>query len=156
MRTDLEGIQKQLGPKHIPRSWAIGLTAAAVILVGFLFYLLNRPPKTISLTPEIKLRPLTTNSSENPVIGGAMSPDGKYLMYSDTRGMHLTLIASGETRFIPEPQEFGNHPVKWSAGIWFPDSTRYVVNAYPSIEEWNEWSSATSSIWAVSVLGENL
>jgi eukaryotic-like serine/threonine-protein kinase len=153
MRTDLQDLQQQLTPKHIPRSWVIGLTAAALILAGTLFFLLNRPPKTISVVPEIKLRQLTTNSSENPVIGGTISPDGKYLMYSDTKGMHLKLMSSGETRSIPDPKELNQHRMKWSAGVWFPDSARFLVNAYPSIEEWNEWNSNTASIWSVSVLG---
>ncbi len=153
MRADLHGLQKQLAPKHLPRSWVIGLTAPALILAGTLFFLLNRPPKTISVVPEIKLRQLTVNSSENPVIGGAISPDGKYLMYSDTKGMHLKLMSSGETRSIPEPKELNQHRMKWSAGVWFPDSARFLVNAYPSIEEWNEWNSNTASIWSVSVLG---
>jgi len=153
MRTDLDDLQKQLAPKRIPMSWVVGLTVAAVIIAGILFFLLNRPPKTISVVPEIKLRQLTTNSSENPVIGGTISPDGKYLMYSDTKGMHLKLMSSGETRSIPDPKELNQHRMKWSAGVWFPDSARFLVNAYPSIEEWNEWNSTTASIWSVSVLG---
>ena len=145
---DLEYLQRRFAP-NLPRAWAVGLSIAGVILIGTLLFVLNRVPKTISVAPEIKLRQLTTNSSENPVIGGTISPDGKYLVYSDTRGMHLKMIATGETRTIAEPEELKNR-VKWGAGIWFPDSARFLANAYPAIEQWNEWSSATASIWAVS------
>ena len=149
---DLEALQQRLAPKHLPRVWAVAFAVAATILVGGLAFLINKPPKTIAVAPEIKLLQLTTNSSENPVIGGTISPDGKYLQYSDMRGMHLKLIDTGETRTIPEPPELKNR-VKWSAATWFPDSTRFLANAYPAVEESNEWSSATSSIWVVSVLG---
>ena len=153
MRAELEGLQRQFAPGRVPRGWALGFAVAGIVLVGTLLFVLNRPPKIISVAPEIKLRQLTTNSSENPVIGGAISPDGKYLVYSDTKGMHLKLIETGETRTISEPTELREKPVKWGAGIWFPDSGRFLANAYPAMEEWNEWSSATSSIWSVSVLG---
>jgi Tol biopolymer transport system component len=66
--------------------------------------------------------------------------------------LHLKLIETGETRTIAEPLDLKGR-VKWSAAVWYPDSARFLVNAYPAIEEWNEWSSAASSIWAVSTLG---
>ena len=151
MRADLEALRRQLDPKHLPRAWAIGLTAAGVIVVGILLWVLNRPPKTISVTPEIRLRQLTTNSSENPVNSGSISPDGKYLEFSDTKGLHLKLMETGETRSIPMPEELKN--VKWEQPAWFPDSTGFLMNIHPGTEDWNEWSSASASIWAVSVRG---
>ena len=151
---ELESLQRQLAPKHLPRAWAVGLGVAMVLVVGFLLFLLNRPPKTIAVAPEIKLRQLTTNASENPVNGGTISPDGKYLAYSDTRGMHLKLLDNGETRAVAEPEELKGQRVKWGIAAWFPDSAKFLANAYPATEEWNEWTSDTSSIWSVSVLAE--
>src|SRR5262249_55778195 len=153
MSAELEVLQRQLAPKHLPRKWAVGLAVASVVVVVTIFFLAKRPPKTISVAPEIKLRQLTTNSSENPVTGGSISPDGKYLAYSDTRGLHIKLIDSGETRTVPRPEGLQNQDVKWESGAWFPDSTRFLVNARPATEFWNEWSSADTSIWAVSLLG---
>lgn len=153
MRAELEDLERQLAPKHLPRTWALGLGVALAAFVATIFFLARRPPKTISVAPEIKLRQLTTNSSENPVTGGSISPDGKYLAYSDMRGMHLKLIDSSETRTVSQPEGLKNQSVKWEIGVWFPDSTRFLVNAHPSTEQWNEWSSAGTSIWAVSVLG---
>jgi eukaryotic-like serine/threonine-protein kinase len=154
IHADLVNLQRQLAPKHLPRAWAVGLAAAAVIVAGTILFILNRPPKTVSVAPEIRLRQLTTNSSENPVIGGAISPDGKYLAYSDMRGMHLNVIATGETRTVPKPDELKNRSAKWGVVGWFPDNTRFVANAYLSTGEWDEWTSATASIWTVSVHGE--
>ena len=153
MRAELEILQRQLAPRHLPRAWAIALIAAGLVLAGILIFVLTRPPKTISVAPEIKLRQLTTNSSENPVIGGAISPDGKYLAYNDTKGLHLKLLATGETRTISQPEEVEHQRVKWEIGSWFPDSTRFLVNLHPATEDWNEWNSATGSIWVISIQG---
>jgi eukaryotic-like serine/threonine-protein kinase len=153
MCSGLEALQRELTPKHLPRAWIVGLGFAAVIAIGAVPFVLNRPPKTVSVAPEIKLRQLTFNSSENPVMGGAISPDGKYLAYSDTRGLHLKIIDTGETHTIPPPEELKSQKVKWGVVTWFPDNTRFLVNAHPVTEDWGDWSSATASIWAVSVLG---
>jgi serine/threonine protein kinase len=150
---DLEALQRQSAPKHLQHVWIAGLGVAATIAVGTILFMLNRPPRTVSVAPEIKLRQLTTNSSENPVIGGSISPDGKYLAYSDTRGLHFKVIDTSETRTVPKPEVLKDQSVKWEVGTWFPDSTRFLVNVHPSTEDWRDWSSATSSIWVVSVLG---
>jgi serine/threonine protein kinase len=151
--SDLEALHRESAPKHLPHAWIAGLGIAAAIAVGTVLFVLSRPPKTVSVFPEINLRQLTVNSSENPVIGGAISPDGKYLAYSDNRGLHLKLIDTGETRTVPQPEALKNHSVKWEVGSWFPDSTKFLVNVHPSTKEWYEWSSANTSVWAASVLG---
>ena len=150
MRVALETLHRQLAPKHLPRAWGIGLGVSGALVLGAIMFLLNRPPKTISVTPEIRLRQLTTNSSENPVIGGAISPDGKYLAYNDSSGLHLKVIDTGETRVVPQPADLKNRSVRWEVGGWFPDSTRFLVACHPSTEEFSEWNSDTTSIWSVS------
>ena len=154
MRAALEYLQYQLAPKHLPRVWAMRLGIAAAIALATVLFMLNRSPKTVSVAPEIKLRQLTFNSSENPVSGGSISPDGKYLAYSDTRGLHLKLIDTGETRAVAQPDAFKNRSVKWEVGSWFPDSTKFLVSVHPSTKDWNEWNSVNTSVWAASVLGE--
>src|SRR5258708_4589559 len=150
---DLEALQQQSAPKSLPRAWVAGLGVAAAIAAGTILFVLNKPPKTVPVVPEIKLRQLTINSGENPVIGGAISPDGKYLAYTDRRGTYIKLIDTGETRTIPLPEALKDQNVKWDAGFWFPDSTRFLVNLHPATEESDDFSSVTSSIWAVSVPG---
>jgi len=153
MREELEGLQRQISRKHASRVWGATSGLVAMIVLAVLMFLLYRAPKTIGVAPELKLRQLTTNSSENPVIGGAISPDGKYLAYSDMQGMHLKALDNGETYAVSEPAELKGHHVKWGITVWFPDSTRLLANAYPATEEWSEWSSDTSSIWSISLLG---
>jgi eukaryotic-like serine/threonine-protein kinase len=152
MRAELDNLQRELAPRHLPRAWAMALTAAAIGLIGVLLFVLTRPPKTISVAPEIKLRQLTTNSSENPVRGGAISPDGRYLAYIDTRGLQLKAVDTGEIRMVALPAESNNQREKWELGAWFPDSTRLLMNLHPATEDWNEWNSASADIWAISVL----
>jgi eukaryotic-like serine/threonine-protein kinase len=151
--SDLEALQRQSASKRLARAWVAGLAAIAAIALAGTWVVLNRPARTVTVVPEIRLRQLTSNSSEDPVIGGLISPDGKYLAYSDARGLHLKVIDTGETRTTPQPEELKNQRVKWGVVGWLPDSTRFVGNAYPGTEEWRDWSSATASIWAVSVLG---
>src|SRR5205823_636604 len=43
---------------------------------------------------------LTSNPTENPVSASAISPDGKYLAYSDNTGTFLRLISTGETHAL--------------------------------------------------------
>ena len=153
MRADLEDLQLQLAPQHLPRWWAVATGVVFTLFVATTVFLLKRPPKVVSVAPEIKLRQLTTNSSENPVIGGAISPDGKYLAYSDVKGMHIKLIETGETRAVPQPDALKEQNVKWEVGVWFPDSTRFLAQVHLAEQEWNQWSSQDTSIWVTSVLG---
>jgi eukaryotic-like serine/threonine-protein kinase len=153
MHAELESLQRRLAPQHLPRRWAAAFAAAAVIVTGTILFILNRPPKTVSVAPEIRLRQLTTNSSENPVIGGVISPDGKYLAYNDGGGMHIKAIATGEIGTVAWPEEVKNQHIRWGIVGWFPDSARFVANGSLGVEEWNETSSATASIWMVSVTG---
>jgi eukaryotic-like serine/threonine-protein kinase len=55
---------------------------------------------------ELKPQQLTANSSEDPVAVTSVSPDGKYLLYADLQGLHLKLMATGETQSLPIPEAF--------------------------------------------------
>jgi DNA-binding winged helix-turn-helix (wHTH) protein len=78
--------------------WAAG--AASILLIGsaVLWYARHKPSPAPVLEP--KFRQLTVNSPDNPVNSGAISPDGKYLAFSDTMGMHVKLIATDETHSV--------------------------------------------------------
>jgi Tol biopolymer transport system component/predicted Ser/Thr protein kinase len=96
--------------------------------------------------PELKQRRLTINSSENPVFSGAISPDGKYLAYSDSGGIHLKLIETNEERILLQPS--GVAPdAGWDVAGWFPDGTRILA----TLRE----ASGHPSVWVISVLAEN-
>jgi len=109
--------------------WLIAGTGVFVFIMvvgGFLWRKRQEPP----LPPPLSQRQLSTNSSENPVSSGAISPDGKYLAYADLLGIHIKLIATGETQTLPQPESLKGTQVNW--GIingWAPDGTRLIANA---------------------------
>ena len=81
----------------------------------------------------MRLRELTTNSFEDAVRNGLISPDGKYLAYSDAKRLYLKLIKTGEVLPIPQPDVAANERMDWDLGAWFPDSTRFIANSHPSV-----------------------
>jgi len=87
--------------------------------------------------PELRERRLTANPADNPVTSAVISPDGKYVAYSDLGGIHLKLIATGETRTIPQTET-------WKATSWFPDSSKLLASST---------KRENPGIWVISVLG---
>src|SRR5438874_2698204 len=49
MCADLGELQRQLAPKRLPRVWAAGVGIAAAVAVGTISFVLNKPPKTVSV-----------------------------------------------------------------------------------------------------------
>ncbi len=124
------------------RLWLAGILAVVFVVLSLAWWGSRRPAPP----PELKQRRLTTNSSENPVSGGAISPDGKYFAYADSAGIHLQLIETHEERLLAKgsgvPSDAG-----WFNIAWFPDGTRLLA----TLSEAGERPSA----WVVSVLGGN-
>ncbi len=126
------------------RTWGIvAVAAAAGVLAGPVWFLLHRPP---SPSAELTQKRLTFNSSENPVGNAAISPDGKYLAYSDPAGIHVKLLSTGEARLIPRPAGVPAGAF-WDVDSWFADSTQLLAQA-------SELGSQ-ASMWTVSVLGQS-
>jgi eukaryotic-like serine/threonine-protein kinase len=109
---------------------------------SLLWWKYSRPLPRADMTE----RQLTTSSSDNPIIGAAISGDGKYLAYSDNFGVHLRSLESGEIRDIPNPAQFGGAHVFWNIH-WFPDSTRFLAVSH----RFNLLGPATT--WEASVMG---
>ncbi len=107
----------------------IGITGAV------LWFALRKPPAP---PPELRERRLTANPADNPVTSALISPDGKYLAYSDLDGIHLKLIVTGETHTIPQTED-------WAVTSWFPDGSKLLAIAGPSPEK--------PGVWVISVLG---
>ncbi len=91
-------------------------------------------------------RRVTSNPPETPVIGASVSPDGKYVSYTDPTGLYLRQLSTGETRPLPLPKGF----VAWG-GDWFPDGTHFLVlrvDGQPGAD--GVWRP---SIYKISLLG---
>jgi Tol biopolymer transport system component len=57
-------------------------------------------------------------------------------------------------RAVPEPQEFNGARMDWEVVGWFPDSTKFILNARPPGDESHVASTAQgASIWKASLLG---
>jgi eukaryotic-like serine/threonine-protein kinase len=145
LRADLQRLKNQIesarvaaalsSPTAIPeapmrvrrkRRWLLLAGTLAVVAIGAsITWLATR--RTTLAPSEMKQRRLTANPAENSVNLGAISPDGKYLAYSDQRGMHLKLIQTGETLNFPQPRGYAPDLDTWWPNGWFPDSTRFVA-----------------------------
>jgi Tol biopolymer transport system component/DNA-binding winged helix-turn-helix (wHTH) protein len=86
-------------------------------------------------------RRLTANPEDAPVTSAVISPDGKYLAYTDTTGFYVRQVDSGETHPLPLPRGF--EPL---AGSWFPDSIHMIV-------PWLEDPTKPPSLWKISIAG---
>lgn len=128
--------------------YATVAAAIALAAVALRFY----APGRIKSPPELNFRQLTTNSVENPVTSGAISPDGKYVAYADINGVNLRLTGIEESRTITPPS--GNN-FDWEIpqGAWFPDSSRFLANARQPGTEAGRTSSDSCTVWVFSVLG---
>ena len=80
-----------------------------IILVGMITWFTwpRFQRKEITARNELSTRRLTANSTENAVLAAAISPDGKYLAYTDTlkdnARIFLRIIATGQTHPLPVP-----------------------------------------------------
>ena len=146
---DLESLRKMARPYSRAIRWALVIVAAVIVLAVSAFVL--RETRLPLSLPEIRLQQLTTNLSENPVRTGAISPDGKYLAYTDMRGVHIKVLATGETNTVPQPTELQGQLVNWEVADWLPDGTRFFANVVPPPERYS--NIVHSSVWLVSVLG---
>ena len=114
------------------RSIAFWVSLILICAAGILFWR-SRLSRQLPPTPgESKITQLTANSIENPVTSSAISPDGKYLAFTDNAmSMRVRLLETGETQTISEPESLKGSSVNWSIAGWFPDSTRFIANARP-------------------------
>jgi serine/threonine protein kinase/WD40 repeat protein len=130
--------------------WMLTATAAIALLSAGIFWIAKSKPV---VQRETQLRQLTTNSFESPVRTGVISPDGKYLAYTDTKRLYLKLIKTGEVQAIPQPDVLASERMDWELGAWFPDSTRFIANSHPSATAASAEAQQEASSWIVSVLG---
>jgi len=149
LRADLGSLRTMAGPHTRALRWAIGI-AAGVIVLAVSAFVVKETPRPPAL-PEIKLQQLTSSLSENPVRTGAISPDGKYLAYTDMRGIHIKVLATGETSTVRQPAELQGQLVNWEVACWLRDGTRFFAHVVPPPERYS--NIVHSSVWLVSVVG---
>jgi serine/threonine protein kinase len=100
------------------------------LLLGYQAYRRTSRPRD-----NLKIRQLTASSAQDFIEYALISPDGKYLVYSEKAGsLFLSLIETGETRVLV-PASGDVFPVSW-----FPGGTQLLITKYDG------------SLWKVSVL----
>jgi len=107
------------------------LFGAALMVLGWTVWRPWAEPKYVT---ESKL---TTNSPENRVTSAAVSPDGRYLAYTDLTGLYLKQIRTGETHAVSLPANFAAEVVM----DWFPDGSHLLVSQHKP------------GLWSVSLFG---
>jgi eukaryotic-like serine/threonine-protein kinase len=159
LRADLKRVRRDTGSaRHsgsIPNAGASALQkprsygrkvlyAAALVIVllaiGFGFRWVKGRINT-SHGP-ITQRQLTHVPPETRLVGAAISPDGKHLAFSNTKGLYLSTVETGEVHEIPLPEEVRT---KLWGMAWFPDNERLVFSA--------ESETEGRTIWAASIFG---
>jgi Tol biopolymer transport system component/DNA-binding winged helix-turn-helix (wHTH) protein len=85
------------------------------------------------------LQRLTTNSAQNGIIASAISPDGKYLAYSDKSGVHLRRLSTGESHTLLSKVS------SVTSLAWFPDGAQVLASWATSQEK--------KQLWSLSIVG---
>ncbi len=134
------GIEVAPAPERNPSFFfahPIATACLALITIASLVWTVWRlPPRHADIIE----RKLTSNSSENSVNSAAVSPDGKYLAYSDNTGIYLKLIRTGEVHPVLLPPSFSAH-----VDDWFPDGSRLLVSRRDE--------PGKAGLWSISVFG---
>ncbi len=154
MATDLKRLDLQMQRKPRRLRWAFAVAAITVLCGASIAFWNRRPQQPAASKPT--LRQLTFNSAERRISSAFISPDGKYLAYSDRKGLRLQVMATGEVRNIPLPEALKGKDVDWVVVGWNPDNSWFVADAQRAPGPGGTVISATadSSSWRFSLLGE--
>jgi hypothetical protein len=123
------------------KQWIIIAAAATLVVVAAIVWRFSRRD---SRAVEAQLEQITTNATELSVTGSAISPDGKFLAYSDAAGTYLRVVSTGETHALPIPAGLELRP-----DAWLPDSANFIATHYARTGPGEE-----PSLWMVPVVGQ--
>jgi eukaryotic-like serine/threonine-protein kinase len=127
------------------RKWQVaGAGLMVLVLAGLVvgWFAWQRASRSGVSQPLATPQRLTSNPTENPISAVAISPDGKYLAYSDKTGTYLRLMSTGEVH----PLLSKNTDVQFLA--WYPDSTQLLA-------AWSSSQATRMGLWVLSILGGN-
>ena len=133
-------------PKVAWHSWVVNwqLTIAVLATIGVAsgtaaWLLLRRKPGSTLPKALPTLQRLTTNPAQRGTIASAISPDGKYLAYSDKSGVYIRVTSTGELHVLL-PKIFNVTSL-----AWYQDGSRVLAS----------WATPPQKkrLWALSILG---
>lgn len=110
-----------------------------IVLLAVAFGIRWYKSQQVTVPKVLTEKQITHSPSENRLITCAISPNGKHLAYTDTKGLHLSVIDTGEVHEIPLPDELRTHV--WSAS-WFPDGEKLILVGPTDAGEWTMWTTS--------------
>jgi len=100
--------------QSVPWMAVLGAGVLAALFGAAAGWLLaSRTDGTKAGVPEVQMRQLTGLPASNTVRSAALSPDGESLAFVTEAGLFLQLVATGDERQIPLPEELQIHEVDW-------------------------------------------
>jgi Tol biopolymer transport system component/DNA-binding winged helix-turn-helix (wHTH) protein len=131
--------QSRQAVSHSRRYWQIALATSLVLLFGIFggWQAGHRSAASIRLSE----RRLTGNPENEPVMSAALSPDGRYLAFTDRTGLFLRVVSSGETHSVAAPD-----PGKTRSVSWFPDGNHILATRVAT-------PGGQPGLWDISVFG---
>ncbi len=137
-----------VGFRVFPRNWLTSLATIGVAASSLLLFTSPRPKQPL-VRHQIKQRQLTANPIDNSATSGSISPDGKFLAYGDSKGIHVHRLGTGETRDVPQPTDLPREAASWCVGQWFPDGRGFLANALAAGAMPFDERSNDMSVWIV-------
>ena len=135
LRADLQRLQRGSTAARASARRIMRAAGAALLVLGIVGTVLALFRRNAALLELLPVR-LTFNGPNRSVNSEAISPDGRYLAYSDPDGVHVKAIAGTETRLLPGTQGM-------SVRYWTSDASRVFIG------------DAGGKYYSVSPLGEN-
>jgi Tol biopolymer transport system component/DNA-binding winged helix-turn-helix (wHTH) protein len=131
--------QPRQAVSHTRRYWQVALATSLVLLFGIFGGWQAGHRSAASL--RFSERRLTANPENEPIMSAALSPDGRYLAFTDRTGLFLRVVGSGETHSVAVPD-----PGKARFVSWFPDGNHVLTTRSAT-------PGGQPSLWDISVFG---
>jgi eukaryotic-like serine/threonine-protein kinase len=115
--------------------------ATVVLVLAGLGYRWFRQHPTAQHLP-LSERQLTHNPTNHAVLSSSISRDGRYIAFTDDKGLHITSVETGEDHELALPDQIRTH---FAEASWFPDGEKLLLEGRSSDQG--------TALWVASILG---